>query len=208
MTLVKQLFLTLGPDEWQAIFAGLSFLTVLVGTILAIRNLQVIRRTHELEAFNMFVKELEASKEDRRFVYFYHFPDHLDDIPADDFRRIENTVNFINRIGLLVEQDILPPKFVFGMTHTVIIRLAFKLKKFLRLQEQRIGGRYGRRLLRIEKRAKLYHDVRPQHRRTIIKLYSGEEGESLVVYETEFKNGWAGVIQRICWFVRDLFNLY
>jgi len=205
--MVDLLFSMLKPEEWQAVFDALGFFVVLVGTVLALRNLQVIKQTHELEAFNMFVEDLQLSRSDREFVYKYRFPNNIENIPTEDLQRIENVVNFLNRIGLLIEQGILPPKFVFGMTHTVIIRLVFKLRPFLVFQEQRIGGRYGRRLLRIEKRAKMYHDVRPQHRRTVIKLYEGQ-GRSIVVYETEFKSGWAGVFQKINWLVRDLFNIY
>ena len=206
--MIKQLYLLLSPEEWQVLFSFLSVLTVIIGTSLAIRNLQVIRQTHELEAFTMFTNELEATADERLFVYQYHFPDSLEKISSDDFRQIENVVNFLNRIGLLIEQRILPPKFVFGVTHTVILRSVFKLRKFMRLQEQRIGGRYGRRLLRINDRAKMYHDVRPQHRRTVVKLYTGEKIGDTVVYETEFKNGWAGILQRASWSIRDLLNLY
>ena len=112
----------LSPEEWQAVFAGLSFVTLLIGTVLAIRNLNIIRGTHELEAYNKFIEELDSTADDRRFVYRYHFPEKLEDIPIEDLRRLEKVVNSLNRIGLLMEAGILPPGLVFETAYPTIIR--------------------------------------------------------------------------------------
>lgn len=199
--------LLLNADGWTALFTALGFFVVLIGTIIALKNLVIIRRTHELQAFESFDKELQSSAKDRKFLFQYSFPPDIGTIPTEDVQRLENVVNLLNRVGLLIENHIIPPRFVFGMTHTVIIRCCYKLKEFLQYQENRIGGRYGRRLFNLDKRAKRYHDIRPIHRKTKIRLLEGSCG-STTIYETARKQGCRGILQQTEWFIRDIFKLF
>lgn len=199
--------LSLKADDWTALFTAFGFFVVLIGTIIALRNLAIIRRTHELQAFESFIDELQRSAEDRKFLFQYSFPPNLNAIPPIDIQRLENVVNFLNRVGLLLENDILPPRFVFGMTHTVIIRCCYKLRDFLQYQENRIGGRYGRRLLQLAERAKRYHDIRPVHRKTKISIFEGSRG-STVIYETAQNQDWRRIPQQAVWFIKELLNIF
>lgn len=199
--------LSLKADGWTAIFTALGFFVILIGTIITLRNLAIIRRTHELQAFESFIDELQCCAEDRKFLFQYSFPANLTAIPPSDIQRLENVVNFLNRIGLLLEKNILPPRFVFGMTHTVIIRCCYKLRDFLQYQETRIGGRYGRRLFQLDERAKRYHDIRAVHRKTIISIFEGSRG-STVIYETAQKRGWRRSPQQALWYLKDFLNIF
>ena len=199
--------LSFNADDWTAFFTALGFFVVLIGTIIALRNLAIIRRTHELQAFESFIDELQSCAEDRKFLFQYSFPPNLAAIPPSDIQRLENVVNFLNRIGLLLENHILPPRFVFGMTHTVIIRCCYKLSDFLKYQETRIGGRYGRRLLQLAARAKRYHDTRAVHRKTKIGIFEGSRG-STVIYETVTKKGWRRLLQQAGWYIKEALNIF
>lgn len=202
------LLASLSTEQWSAIFSGVSLLIVGIGMVIGIRNLIIIRKTHQLEAFNIFIEELESTREDRKLLYLLSIPHSLDEINPDDLQRLEKVTNSLNRIGLLIEEGILPRAFVFGITHTMIIRCYYKLEPFLRMQEAKIGGRYGRRIARIDRRAKLYHDIRPQQRRTKIMLHNPADSSSRLVYESEIKSGVGGLLQQLSWFVRDIFSIF
>jgi hypothetical protein len=75
-------------------------------------------------------------------------------------------------------------------------------------KESRIGGRYGRRLARLAKKAQAFHDVRPQHRITKIMIDDGKSENPLIIYEPNVKTGCAGVMQRIQWGLKHIFNIY
>jgi len=101
-----------------------------------------------------------------------------------------------------------PKKQIFHTCHSVFIRCWYKLKPYAKYQEQMIGSRYARRVALLDKRAKLYHDIYPQHRITKIKFYQSSQDKSIVIYETKFKKGWMGFLQRISRFFRRIFQIY
>lgn len=90
----------------------------------------------------------------------------------------------------------------------MIIRCWYKLENYVNYHEARIGGRYGRRLIRLAARAKNYHDIHPQHRQTKIKIYQGSEKPEVTIYETKIKKGLNGILQRINWNIRRFFGIY
>lgn len=196
------------PDVWTAVFTGISTLIVLVGTYIAVRSLVLISHTQQLEAVTRFFEYLGETSLDREFVCS-SLPLRIDGtvLPREDIQRARNVVNFLNRVGLMLDNRLLSPTLVMSICHTVIIRCCHVLDDFVQTEERRIGGRYGRRLKLLEKRAQRYHDVRPQHRITQIKLYRPTTG-SIVIYQTKHRRHIWGIAQRIYWRAKDLARVY
>ena len=188
---------------------NINTLAIIVSTIIAVINLRALIKTQYLESVQELFKYLADTAEDREFVIKeFSFSPEEPKLQPDIKRKVENVINSLNRIGLLLESKLLPPKYVFGICHGQIIRCWYKLKDYAQYKESRIGERYGRRLARLATRAKMYHDINPQHRVTKIKIDPGPGQEPFIVYETTIKKGFGGIKQKICWNIRRLFRLY
>lgn len=201
---------SLTPEVWTAIFAGIGTSVIVIGTIIALMNLRVISKNQHLASVREFTKDLTETAEDQKFV-LQEFNFSLKDpnpLPSEIERKVQNVVDALNRIGLLMENGLLSSKLVFSICHTMIIRLWYKLEPYVQYHEVRIGGRYGRRLARLATRAKRYHDAKPQHRITKIKIDPGPEKEPFIIYETTIKQGLAGVEQKMIWSMKRFFSIY
>jgi len=201
---------SLTPEELTAIFTGISTLIIIIGAIVAIINLRVIAKTQILDSVREFLEELKDTAEDRGFLFnkFNFSSQKPEEIPPETEKRIQNVVNSLNRIGFLLENRLLSSRLVFSICHPMIIKCCHKLKEYVRYRESRVGGRYGRRLDRLDIRAKTFHDANPQHRTSAIKFYPGPGKEPIIIYQTTIKKGLDGLKQKINWNIRRLFSVY
>jgi hypothetical protein len=205
-------------DVITVICTVISTTAVAIGVALIIPQLRTIKRTYRLEAILRFLESMKEWRELRKFIYT-KFPEVDRSINLNELEKFYSrlseeyhekaqlAIGHLNDLGLLLEKKIVPKREFFGIYHTTIIRLCHLLIPYARFHEIRIGGRYGRRLERLERRAKLYHDIYPRHRKTIIKLYRGEQ-ESKKIYSTVFYPGLKGVSQRLILLMRRIFQLY
>ena len=195
--------------EFDTVLDILKTLVIVIGTIIAVFNLRIIAKRQQLESVREFLKDLLDTSEDRKFVIRdFDFSLHSPPLSEELEKKVRNVINLLNRIGLLIESNLLPPKIVFGLSHTLIIRCWYKLHDYITFQESRIGGRYGRRIERMALRAKLYQDINPYHRATKIRIDLNHGREPTVIYETSINSGLKGLWQRIIWFLRRIFRVY
>lgn len=186
-------------------FAGVSAVAATLAPIIAIPQLFEMSRSGRMESTLAFIEKLKESSDDRRIVYS-QLPDNQDEmenISPELRKKTLNIVNALNELGTLLEENMIDKRIFFGMCHTIIIRGWYKLELFVRHEESKIGGRYGRRIERLDKRAKLYHDINKKHRITVIKIPIGTE--TRVIYETKIEVGLKRIQQKIKWFfIRNL----
>jgi hypothetical protein len=192
----------------RTFFPGVTALVLFVGGFVAILNLKTIIRNQQMAALQRFSDELAETEEDRKFIYrTFQRKEDYSDLNDESRNKAERVINFLNKVEWLIENRILPPRNILSLCHTVIIRCWYQLEPFAKYQEQRIGGRYGRRIARLDSRAKQFHDIRPHQRINAIRLDQGSKG-SIVIYETDRLNHFRGVIQRIRWWIKYSLGRY
>ncbi len=196
-------------EELSTIFLGITTIIIFLGTIIAIRNLRVIRKTQSLESVLAFLNDSANVSEDRRFLLReFNFMLNKPKLSEENEKRVKNVINSFNRIGLLIENRLLPSKFVLSIHHSQIIRCWYKLEDYISYNENLIGGRYGRRIARLVTKAKRYHDSNKKHRVTQIKIYSIKGKEPFLIYETNIRTGLHGLFQKLVWMLRRVFKIY
>lgn len=197
-------------DALTALFTFIGSIAVVIAMILAIPQLRVLRRNQQLESTLAFLRLMREGNEDREFVYkeLPEDPKALSPLSETDRRKVERVIGSLNDVGLLLEEGAIPKKLFFGIYHTMIIRLCYKLQYYVEYHESLTGGRYGRRLERLKRRAELYHDIHPMHRKDPpIMVHSGK-GKPVKVYETHKKQCFKGVMQKVIWFFRRHLHIY
>lgn len=197
-------------EAWTPVFTVINTLAIAIGIIIALRELKVISKAQQIEAVREFLRDLNDTEADRKFLYskFDFSPECSESLQSEDEQKVRNVINCFNRIGLLIENGLLPARLVFSICHTEIIRSVYKLESYMKYYESRIGSRYGRRLLRIAKRAKIYHDIHPWHRITKIKIDPGPGKNPYVIYETKIEKGLKGIKQKLIWAIRRKLHIY
>lgn len=195
-------------DKIDLIIRGLTFLIILAGVIIALKNLSVIAKTRKLGVINSFLEELQSSEDSRRYIFQKFQFETIGKLSKKDIEEAEKVVNSLNRICLLLDSKLVNGKVVFGLCHTVIIRCEYKLKGFISENEKMIGGRYGRRTIGLTNRAKKYHDSYKKHRCMPINMYTGE-GNSIQIYNTIIsKSLYKRYAQKFEWFWRRLWRKF
>jgi hypothetical protein len=201
-------FLGISTEAWTAIFTGISTLILGVGVPIAISTLRLITKQQYFASISRFNDELATTEHQRRFIFqeFQKKGDYPNIDPIFE-QQARDVINFLNRVALLVDERLLPPRLVLSLTHTMIIRCWYQLEGYAAYQQEKLGGRYARRVKRLDERAKTFHDARPHQRIHEIRLW-GKDGASIVVYKTKIKRGFAGVIQRGVWWARYILAWY
>lgn len=196
------------PKPIAFLLNNLTPIILSVGVPIALLNLRTIARNQKLTAINRFNDELDETADDRRYI-FQEFPlqDDYGSLERKQYQHAMRVINLFNKTAYLMEKKILPAEAVLTLSHTVIIRSWYVLERFVKYHESRIGGRYGRRVERLAKRARRYHDIRPLQR-SAIRLDRGEKTLSVVVYETRLQRGVRGWLQRTGWCFRNMMKLY
>jgi hypothetical protein len=195
------------PEVWNAIFTGISTLVLIVGLPIALVNLRIIAKQQRLLSIRDFLEDWLSVSEDRQFVIQEFVFSRKVQIEPDIERRAKKVIDCLNRVNLLLDNRLLPSKLVFGVCHTQIIRCGYKLEDYIKYHEERIGGRYGRQVIKLIQRAKRFHDANFKHRITQIKIDSSSK-KSIVVYKTKIERGWRGIKQKVGWMVRRVTGLY
>lgn len=187
----------------EIILALFGFVFVFI-ILFILKRINIISQFFKLSAFEKFNEYLKESVEERFFLYQYNgLPSEL---TKEEEQKFQKVINSLNKISVMLEFKMIPPKLVFGICHTLIIRCEYKLGYYMDYQELKIGGRYGRRVRKLAKRAKKYHDVNPMHRIHPIKLTQGDK--TIIIYETKYYDGFAGIIQKLEWYLRRKFKIY
>jgi len=202
-------FISQNAQALIAVFSLIGSIAAAIALFFAIPHLKVIRKTQQMEGTLSFLELTRAGREDRKFVYTELPTDlaKIREMSEADCKRTEKVVASLNDVGLLLDQGAISKKAFFSVYHTMIIRLTYKLQPYIRYHESRIGGRYGRRLEKLARRAKLYHDIHPKHRKTVILLDSGGDTPD-VVYKTGMGKGLGRLLRRKKWFFRRRLRLY
>ena len=199
---------SISKESWTLLCTGLGTAIVLIGVPIAVINLKLIRRTFQLEAVSRFMDELTETSDERRYVYtkFKREAD-FSRLDLESVNKVERVINTLNKIGLLIENDMLSPELVLSISHTVIIRCWYKIELYIKYREGVLGGRYGKRIERLYARACRFHDIRPHQRINPIKI-DCESGENIIIYRTTVFDGTRGLLQDTSWGIRRLFRLY
>ena len=173
--------------------------------MIALHSLSVISKTHQLEALAHFLDRLTDTADDRKFIFEeIIFENDSYVLNKEDEQKLQNVVNFLNQVGLLLDNKLLSSKLVLSLSHTVIIRCCYIVIPYTKHREEMLGGRYGRRLEKLQSRAQRYHDANPKHRNTAIKLPKPE----MIIYKTDIQKGFRGLPQQLNWAVIRALSLY
>ncbi|MFT3784910.1 MAG: hypothetical protein QM770_01930 [Tepidisphaeraceae bacterium] len=182
---------------------------VMIGVVYGSLSLRAMVRTNELSAAIRFLDEVASTVPDRNAIMQeIDLFDDLAKLRREDEAAVQRVLNFFNRVALLMDKKLLPPKFVMSIFHTAIIRCCYVLQPYIEFQESRIGGRYGRKLVQLMHRAQLYHDCDPRHRVTKVKLFKKGLRNGEVIYETKRHPGLTGAWQRVYWFYIRVLRRY
>lgn len=189
-----------------------STLIISLGLVIALYNLRLLIRSQTMQSASQFLDFLESCKSDRHIIYneFVFDPNHPEELPQEHREAAERVIDSLNRIAMFIENKLLKPEFVFSLCHTVVIRCWFKLEPYAAYKEQQIGGRYARRVKRLDVRAKSFHDIRPHQRITSIKIQTpqSEKNTPIVIYKTNKLTGVSGFFQRLFWRIQYVFKIY
>lgn len=196
-------------DAWSAIFTGIGVIAGLVFGVptawIGLRSLRVMSQTRELESVTRFLEYLDETTDNRRAImHDIDLSGGCTTFTKEQEQILQSVVNLLNRIGFMMDARLLSPKLLFGMCHTMIIRCCYILEPYVKYHEEKIGGRYGRRLEKLARQAQFYHDAKPDHRVTKIKISPSNK----VVYETRVPVGFPGLMRRVSWLYARTFNKY
>lgn len=198
----------LSPEMWSVVFGGLSTLAVVIAVILAVPQLVHISRAGRLQSSLAFIQKIRDGRA-ARAIAFSMFPGEgtMTDSQFEEVReQMEEAINALNEIGALLEQKTVDKRAFFGYCHSMVIRTWYVVRPFAEYRERCLGGRYGRRVAQLDRRARLFHDVMPQHRATSLRI--SWRSKQMTVYRTTVKPGGAGVLQRVGWGIRRVLKLY
>jgi hypothetical protein len=170
-------------EQWNVIISLSSLVVLLVGIIVAVKNLKIIARSQRLDVINSFIKELKAHEESRKFLFKEYKFVSIEYMEEKSIVEIEKVINSLNRISLLLDNKLIEPQVIFGLCHTMIIRCEYQLREYIKAKEKIVGGRYGRRISKLATRAKKFHDSYEYHRCNPIYIY-GSNHSSKEIYRT------------------------
>ena len=105
----------------------------------------------------------------------------------------KRVIGKLNDLGQLVEDGYIDRRVFLGKYHTMIIRLSHFLEPIRRQEENRQGGSFGQRLLRVRHDAIRYNTLCPKHRQTEIRIVSPRGSKTIIP-------GMKGTVwQRVFW---------
>jgi late competence protein required for DNA uptake (superfamily II DNA/RNA helicase) len=202
------LIFSIKGEEWDVIISLSSYITILIGIVIAVRNLKIIAKSQKLEVINNFINELKTNEEARKFLFQKFQFTSLDKMNVKSINEIEKVINSLNRISLLLDNKLVEAEIIFGLCHTMIIRCEYQLKEFIKQKEIAIGGRYGRRITKLTERAKKFHDSKKYHRYNPINIYS-LNNNPVEVYKTILGNTFEEKLNNhLEWFWRRLWKKF
>lgn len=202
--MVSAEYWSISGEAWNLLIQAAVLLAVIIGAIVGVRQLREVANQSRFAATHAFHTILRENAELFRTVLVELTPrrtvEQIEDLGPEVRARARLAVNTLNDLGQMLEERMIDGHVFFGLTHSQVIRLAYVLKPFCLWEEERIGGRFGRRLDRLDVRAKRYHDSSPLQRPTV--LYIQDAGGRVEVYRTDARNGLSGVVHRLGWWWR------
>ncbi len=195
-------------EQWNVIISLSSFITILIGVVIALKNLKIIAKSQKLDVLDNFINELKTSEDARKFLYQIFKSARLNKLNEKSISEIEKVINSLNRICLLLDNELIDAEIIFGLCHTMIIRCEFQLREYIKQKEKSIGGRYGRRITKLAERAKKFHDSYKKHRLNPININIVGKN-SIEVYKTFIGNTFEEKINnQLEWFWRRLWKKF
>ena len=195
---------------WSLIISIITGVIVLTGALIAVRNLRIIANANRLSAYEAFTKRWSDIHAERLWILeeFDFDPDFPPTLDSEIGQKLRKVINGLNEIGLLIDQRILPPRYVLSLCYSDFVRLYYHLQGYLEYRENELGVRYGRRLERMAQRARNYHDARPHNRVHPIRVRVRGSSKYTTIYKTYKKSGIFSIWQRLSWASRRIFGFY
>lgn len=185
-----------------------SLIIVTIGIFIAIKNIKIIAKTQKLEVINSFLDELRENESAREFLFKEYKFVTLDKMDRKSICEVEKVINSLNRICLLLDNKLINAEIILGLCHTMIIRCEYKLRDYIKDKEKAIGGRYGRRIIRLTKKAKNFQDSYKNHRSNPVKIHKIGTNP-IIVYKTIIGNSFKEKLSNhLVWFWRRLWKIY
>lgn len=140
------------------------------------------------------IKRFNISKQSKRKMRLTkHQMKALHGLSEEQIKLARYVIGKLNDLGQLVEDGFVDRRVFLGKYHTMIIRLCYLLEPVRRQEEERQGGNFGQRLLRLRHAAVRYNKLYPKHRKISIRIVT-PNGSKTVISATD-----GGLIQRISW---------
>jgi hypothetical protein len=170
-------------EQWNILISLSSLIVVVVGIVIALKNLKIIAKSQKFEVLDSFIKELKDNEESRKFLFKKYKFESLNKLDEDSIKEVEKVINSLNRISLLLDNKLIDADVIFGLCHTMIIRCEYQLRSYIKEKEAIIGGRYGMRIFKLTKRAKKFHDSYKYHRCKPLSVNLNKE--TVEIYKTD-----------------------
>jgi len=200
----------LNYNLWSVIISVATGIIVLVGALIAIRNLRIIANANRLSAYESFTRRWADIHMERLWILesFDFDPASPPALDSESGQKLRKVINCLNEIGLLIDHKILPAQYVLGLCYPDFIRSYYYLQGYLEHREAELGARYGRRLEKMAQRARNYHDVRSHNRSHSVRARARGSSKYITIYKTYVKSGVPGIFQRMSWITRRIFKIY
>jgi hypothetical protein len=114
---------------WSLIISIITGVIVLMGALIAIRNLRIIANANRLSAYEAFTKRWSDIHAERLWILegFDFNPDSPPTLDSEIGQKLRKVINCLNEIGLLMDQRILPSQYVLGLCYSDFIRCYYHL---------------------------------------------------------------------------------
>jgi hypothetical protein len=136
----------------------LGFAVVSYTAIIALGQLKEMTKARHLEAMIQVYEMIgsESSRKHRRFIYT-ELKSVPEKITSDEREHVEQVSVTFDRIGKLVESDLIPKDELLASHCEVIIRSWNKLEPYIRHHRKLTGGRHANHFERLTMIAQEYH---------------------------------------------------
>ena len=147
---------------------------VVYAAVVALGQLREMTKARHLEALLRVYDMIgsEPARKQRRIIYT-ELNSEPESLTHEEHELVEQVTIAFERIGKLVESDLVPMNELFEGHCEVIIRTWKRLEPYVRHHRTLAGGRYAKHFERIAKLAQEYHlDHFPQENLEIVDVWS------------------------------------
>lgn len=146
----------MNPSYWEFARTGL----VIVGALVAFRQ---FRRASSKARFD-YLRELQKLRRDLGTSYndflesfpILNCPELVSELSLERIQQAHAVSDAINELAELGEHNSVDRELFYDFFHSQLIRVEFLLRPFLHAERSRRGGRYGERLERVARQARIY----------------------------------------------------
>ena len=187
--------------EFIKLFASLG---TLAGVIVAVINLRSSAKANQFRSFiELQNRWAETETLRRRIRYGSIASTEGSEGDRESSRAVVDTLNII---ATLVEEGLVPSRYVFTLMAVEILRLTYRLEGFMESESLRVGIPYGKRVLRLRDRAARYCSIRPNLRSDIYVLNADKDTRECAFHMNY--SLWSRPEKRLEIFLRNTFSLY